>query len=122
MVRLGEERERLNVVYDQIGTPTWARDLAHSILTIIESNPANLGGSRIFHYSNEGVASWYDFAVEIMRIKDLNCSVYPILAKEYPTPAARPHYSVMDKSLIKETFSISIPHWKDSLINCLSEF
>lgn len=122
MIRLGEERDTLNVVFDQIGTPTWARDLAICIITMIESKLVLNSDHRIFHYSNEGVASWYDFASEIMRIKELNCLVYPILAKEYPTPAARPHFSVMDKTYIKETYNRSIPHWKDSLINCLSEF
>lgn len=122
MIRLGGERDRLNVVFDQIGTPTWARDLANCIITMIESKLVLNSDHRIFHYSNEGVASWYDFASEIMRIKELNCSVYPILAKEYPTSAARPNFSVMDKTYVKEIYKISIPHWKDSLINCLSEF
>lgn len=122
MIRLGAERDRLNVVFDQIGTPTWARDLANYIISMIESKLVLNSDHRIFHYSNEGIASWYDFASEIMRIKELNCSVYPILAKEYPTPAARPHFSVMEKTKIKQTYNMFIPHWKDSLINCLSEF
>lgn len=119
MMRLGIERDSLNVVYDQIGTPTYARDLADFIVLHIAefSNHMN----EIYHYSNEGVASWYDFAHEIMKQNSLLCQVSPIPTSEYPTPARRPTYSVMDKSKIKSHYSITIPHWTDSLSRCLQE-
>lgn len=122
MMRLGEERDTLSVIVDQVGTPTWAHDLAEVIMHIISSDNGLLEQQGVFHYSNEGVASWYDFAVEIMDINDLACQVSPILTKEYPTAAARPHFSVMDKSKVKETFGITIPHWKQSLKKCIKSF
>jgi len=117
MLRLGKERDELGVIFDQVGTPTYARDLAKTILEIlpkIENEKV-----EIYNYSNEGVLSWYDFAKEIMRMAKIDCIINPIETKEYPTPASRPHYSLLNKSKIKKDFSISIPFWKDSLNECL---
>ena len=125
MLRLGKEREQLNVVFDQIGTPTYARDLAKAILKVAqkienqEVDPKILRG--VFHYSNEGVTSWYDFTKAIFDIRDIACRVFPIESTQYPTPAARPPFSVLNKAKFRETFSIDIPHWRDSLVACLKE-
>lgn len=117
MIRLGSERENLNVVYDQIGSPTYAKDLAKVIMqAIIQSNSST---KEILHYSNEGVCSWYDFAKKIMELNGLSCKVNPILSKDYPAPAERPVYSVLDKDSTKKYLNISIPHWEDSLKECL---
>lgn len=117
MLRLGEERDSLGVVYDQVGTPTYARDLAKVILDIIP----NIKNKQveIYNYSNEGVLSWYDFSKEIMKMAKIECEINPIETKEYPTPARRPHFSLLNKSKIKTTFNITIPFWKDSLDECL---
>ena len=117
MLRLGKEREELGVIFDQIGTPTYARDLARTILDI----QVNINNDKVetYHYSNEGVVSWYDFAKEIMRMAKLECKVNPIETKDYPTPAKRPHFSLLNKSKIKKEFNITIPYWKDSLDECL---
>lgn len=112
MIRLGSDREELSVVYDQVGTPTYARDLANSVLTIIKAHNIDYG---VYNYSNEGVASWYDFAKAIFDGFGIDIKLHPILSEQYPTPAERPKYSVLDKSKIKETFALQIPHWKDSL-------
>jgi len=121
MIRLGKERESVDVVFDQVGTPTYAGDLAEAIMHIvsrvIRNQIAFVAG--IYHYSNEGVCSWYDFAEEIVKEAGLSCKVLPILSKEYPTAARRPFYSVLDKSKIKETYGIAIPHWRSSLKNCI---
>lgn len=119
MLRLGKEKDSLGVIFDQVGTPTYARDLAKTILDIL----AHIQNENvaIYNYSNEGVLSWYDFAKEIMRMAKLECTINPIETKEYPTPASRPHYSLLNKSKIKEKFGISIPFWKDSLDSCLKE-
>lgn len=119
MLRLGKEREVLGVIFDQVGTPTYARDLAKVILDIVPQ--VKNQEVEIYHYSNEGVLSWYDFAKEIMRMAKLNCEINPIETKEYPTPAKRPYYSLLNKSKIKEKFKIIIPYWKDSLDECLKE-
>ena len=119
MLRLGKEKDTLGVIFDQIGTPTYARDLAKAILDIVPQIDNNK--VEIYHYSNEGVLSWYDFAQEIMDIKQLHCRVNPIETKEYPTPAKRPHYSLLNKAKIKNNFNITIPNWKDSLRECLLE-
>lgn len=117
MLRLGGERESLNVIFDQVGTPTYAADLAKMILKII---PKIENSSPVaYHYSSEGVASWYDFAKAIFEAKSVNCILRPITSSEYPTPAKRPHYSLLDKTHIKTDFNISIPYWKDSLLECL---
>jgi dTDP-4-dehydrorhamnose reductase len=123
MLRLGAERPALNVVFDQIGTPTYAPDLAAAILTMIrkvenrEVAPELAAG--IWHYSNEGVTSWYDFAKAIFEIKGMPCLVHPIETKDYPTPAQRPHFSLLNKAKIKSAFGLDIPHWRDSLVLCL---
>ena len=116
MLRLGKERESLNVVYDQIGTPTSAADLADAILRIcshIDSTGEKASG--IYHYSNEGVCSWYDFALEIMEMAGLNCNVNPITSDQYPLPAQRPAFSVLNRAKIKAAFGLEIPHWRKSL-------
>lgn len=118
MIRLGKERDTLGVVADQIGTPTYARDLAASILKIIKQGIV----PGVYHYSNEGATSWYDFTKSIHRIAGINsCNVMPIHTEDYPTPAKRPHFSVLDKSKIKNTFNITIPWWEDSLKECIKE-
>ena len=125
MLRLGAERDFLSVVFDQIGTPTYAPDLAAAVLQIIEKTqlteiPAeHLTG--IWHYSNEGVASWFDFAHAIFEMSGLSCRVLPIESSQYPTPAQRPPFSVLNKSKIKTQLGISIPHWRESLVKCLTE-
>ncbi len=120
MRRLGAERESLNVVADQIGTPTYARDLAEAIVAILPQINEQTKG--IYHYTNEGVCSWYDFAHEIMELSGLKCKVCPIPSSAYPTKATRPFYSVLDKSKIKQTFNLEIPHWKEGLTTCLKQF
>jgi len=117
MLRLGKEKDSLGVIFDQVGTPTYAKDLAKSILDIIPKIKND--NVEIYHYSNEGVLSWYDFAKEIMRMAKLTCTINPIESKDYPTPVKRPHYSVLNKSKIKEKFNLEIPFWKDSLDECL---
>ena len=116
MLRLGREKAQLGVVFDQIGTPTYARDLASAIMTIIEKGII----PGVFHFSNEGVISWYDFAKAIHRIAGITtCQVSPLHTEEYPTPACRPHYSVLDKTKIKNTYGIMIPYWEESLGDCM---
>ncbi|MFI3242294.1 MAG: dTDP-4-dehydrorhamnose reductase [Alphaproteobacteria bacterium] len=118
MLRLGAEKESIGVVADQIGTPTYAGDLAQAIVEILPQ--IKEGQKDVYHFSNEGVASWYDFAVEIL--KDLQCVVNPISTEDYPTRAKRPFYSVLDKTKIKKDFNIKINHWKKGLEKCLSQF
>lgn len=116
MMRLGREKAELGVVFDQIGTPTYARDLAVAIFTAIEKG-VNPG---VYHFSNEGVCSWYDFTKAIHRIAGITtCNVKPLHTSEYPTPATRPSYSVLDKTKIKETYGIEIPYWENSLEECI---
>lgn len=118
MLRLGKEREELNIINDQIGTPTYAKDLALLIMKLItENDKEKLKG--LYHFSNNGVASWYDFAREIFRIKKINCKINPIPTTEYPTPAERPKFSLMDKSKIENKFRIDLKDWKLSLKECL---
>ena len=119
ILQLGKEKKELGVIFDQVGTPTYARDLAKIILEIIPQIKNQK--VEIYHYSNEGVLSWYDFTKEIMRMAKINCYINPIETKAYPTPAKRPHYSLLNKSKIKEKFKITIPYWKDSLDACLRE-
>lgn len=116
MIRLGKEKEQLGVIFDQIGTPTYANDLARAIFAII-----NKGIVRgIYHFSDEGVCSWYDFTIAIHRLAGIKtCKVKPLHTEEYPTKANRPHYSVLDKTKIKNTFGIEIPHWEESLKRCI---
>ena len=117
MLRLGKEKKELNVVFDQVGSPTYAADLAKAILDILPEY--NTRGITIYHYTNEGVCSWYDFARKIMELSGSPCKINPIETKDYPLPAPRPHFSVLNKSKIKCTFGITIPHWETSLIICL---
>jgi len=135
MQKLGNERDELNVIYDQVGSPTYAGDLAQVVMAVLEklSNkhlveeiPANgsiadsdVQNNLIYHYSNEGVCSWYDFAKEIFAQSDIQCQVNPIETTDYPTPAKRPHYSLLNKAKIKQDFKITIPYWKDSLKICI---
>ena len=118
MIRLGREKAELGVIFDQIGTPTYARDLAVCVMTAIRQ------GIRpgIYHFSNEGVTSWYDFTKAIHRLAAITtCHVRPLHTAEYPTPAARPHYSVLDKTKVKQTFGIEVPYWEDSLAECVRQ-
>jgi dTDP-4-dehydrorhamnose reductase len=115
MLRLGREKESLSVVFDQVGTPTYAGDLAAAILSILDSAEAGNFCPGIFHYSNEGVCSWYDFALKIFQLAGINCHVAPIETKDYPTRATRPQYSVLNKRKIKQTYGLTIPHWEESL-------
>ena len=116
MIRLGKEKPELGVIFDQIGTPTYARDLAVAIFAAI--NQGIVPG--IYHFSNEGVISWYDFTKAIHRIAGITaCHVRPLHTSEYPTPAKRPHYSVLDKTKIKEVYHLEIPYWEESLEECI---
>lgn len=132
MVRLGKERDSLNVIFDQIGSPTYATDLAQAVVAILNAefsqkqNHQSLETERstvnLYHFSNEGVCSWFDFAKAIFELSDISCQVNPIETKDYPTPAKRPHYSVMNKTKIKHDLpGLIIPHWRDSLKTCLKE-
>lgn len=122
ILSLSEEREELKVVADQIGTPTFARDLARTIIEmVLKGKDAYRKLSGIYHFSNEGVCSWYDFAHEIVRLSGNNCTITPVSSDTFPTKAERPHYSVLDKSKIKNTLSLKIPHWADSLAVCINE-
>lgn len=118
MLRLGSERSEMGVVFDQIGTPTYARDLARAILHILHEGIV----SGIYHYSNEGVCSWYDFAKAIFDLGGIStCTLKPLHTEEYPTPAARPHFSVLDKSKIKRVYGVEVPYWVDSLRDCMAQ-
>jgi dTDP-4-dehydrorhamnose reductase len=117
MLRLGKERESLGVIFDQIGTPTYARTLAKAILEILPQ--INNTTPEIYHYSNEGAISWYDFAHAIFELSNIKCHLNPITTDQYPTPAVRPHYSLLNKAKIKEEYNLTIPYWKDSLKECL---
>lgn len=119
MMMLTEERETLNVVFDQAGTPTYAGDLARAIYDIVENNKYT-GNNGIYHFSNEGVCSWYDFAREISELARTECDIRPCHSNEFPSKVNRPHYSVLDKTKIKTTFGLTIPYWKDSLRVCIS--
>lgn len=118
MIRLGKERSTLGVIFDQIGTPTYAHDLAVAIMTIIEKGVV----PGVYHFSNEGVTSWYDFTVAIHRLAGIrSCKVNAIHTQDYPTPAQRPAYSVLDKTKIKQTYQLEIPHWETSLQICINQ-
>jgi len=123
MLKLGQERDELKVVFDQIGTPTNAADLAAAILQIIEKTIENENAFKtgVYHFSNEGVCSWYDFTIAIHRLAGITCNVVPIESKEYPAKTPRPFYSVLNKSKIKKTFGLTIPHWESSLKNCVAK-
>lgn len=120
MLRLGSEREELRVIFDQVGTPTYAGDLAAAILAIVEQASNDFFVPGIYHFSDEGACSWYDFTVKILQLADITCRVVPIETKEYPTLATRPHYSVLNKGKIKQIYKISIPHWEESLRSCMA--
>ena len=117
MLRLGKEKEELGIIFDQIGTPTYAGDLAKAILEILPK--LNNDKVEIYHYSNEGVCSWYDFAKTIFEIANIVVKVNVIESSQYPTPAKRPFYSVMNKEKIKEAYTIEVPYWRDTLLKCL---
>ena len=118
MIRLGKEKEQLGVIFDQIGTPTYARDLAVVIMTAINKGIQ----PDVYHFSNEGVISWYDFTKAIHRIAGINtCHVKPLHTTEYPTPASRPAYSVLDKTKLKNAYGIEIPYWEESLAECIKK-
>lgn len=119
MLRLGKEKDELGVIFDQVGTPTYAKDLAMACLEIISSNEKLGSKGKVYHFSNEGVASWYDFSLAIMTLAEIDCKVKPIETKDYPTPAKRPHYSVLNKAKIKGDFEVVVPYWKDSLYECV---
>ena len=122
MLRIGSEREELNVIYDQVGTPTYAGDLAFACLEILSNSKERIDSKeKIYHFSNEGVASWYDFAKAIMEMANVNCNVNPIETKDYPTLAKRPFYSVLNKARVKADFNVDIPYWRDSLKKCIQK-
>lgn len=118
MQRLGRERDSLNVVFDQIGTPTYAGDLAAAIVAILPQ--IRLGSKEIYHFTNEGVCSWYDFASAIMELSGIDCRVAPIESSQYPTRAKRPNYSVLNKAKIKSAFGMEIRHWREALAECIN--
>ena len=120
MLRLGETKEELGVIFDQVGTPTYAKDLANTCLNILANKKISEKGN-LYHFSNEGVTSWYDFAKAIMELGSIDCKIRPIETKDYSTPAKRPHYSVLNKSKIKTNFNIQIPNWRDSLNKCIEK-
>lgn len=118
MIHLGKEKSFLGVIFDQVGTPTYARDLAAAIMTAINRGVV----SGVYHFSNEGVTSWYDFTKAIHRIAGITtCKVNPLHTSEYPTPAKRPHFSVLDKTKIKQTYDLEVPYWEDSLRECIEK-
>lgn len=117
MKRLGAEKSEINVVFDQIGSPTYARDLATCILDILPK--ISNSETQVYHFSDEGVCSWYDFAIAIMELSGYSCKVNPIPSSQYPLPAKRPFYSVLNKAKIKAEFGVNIPHWRESLIRCI---
>lgn len=120
MRRLTSERDTLNVVFDQVGSPTFAGDLARAIFEVVEKE-AYVGTEGIYHYSNEGVCSWYDFAVEISNLSHTRCDIRPCHSDEFPSKVTRPSYSVLDKTKLKKTFGIVVPHWKESLVKCIEQ-
>ncbi|MFX1712298.1 dTDP-4-dehydrorhamnose reductase [Stutzerimonas stutzeri] len=125
MLRLGVEREELGVIFDQVGTPTYATDLARALLAFLADpvgvDYAEKADVEVYHYSNEGICSWYDFALAIFELTQVECRVNPIETRAYPTPAARPHYSVLNKSKIRQQLGITVPYWRDSLKACRDE-
>lgn len=121
VLRLGKERDELLFVFDQIGTPTYAGDLAAAVMAVVTADEKGAYVPGIYHYSNEGVCSWFDFTIKILEIAGISSCVFPIETKEYPTKAVRPPYSVLNKSKIKQTYGIAIPHWEASLRVCLKK-
>jgi len=122
MLRLGRDKSELGVIFDQVGTPTFARDLAKVCLEILSVKNKRIDHSgKMYHFSNEGVASWYDFSKAIMEFAELDCYIKPIETIDYPTPAKRPYYSILNKSKIKSDFNLVIPYWRDSLKECIND-
>ena len=121
VLRLGAERDELRFIFDQVGTPTYAGDLADAMLSIVAQAEEGHFVPGTYHFSNEGVCSWYDFTVKILQLAHLSKRVIPIETKDYPTPAARPPYSVLNKGKIKATYGMTIPHWEASLRSCLRQ-
>jgi dTDP-4-dehydrorhamnose reductase len=121
MLILGEERDELGVIFDQVGTPTYAKDLGMMILNSIQNSKFDNQNCEVYHYSNEGVCSWYDFTKAIFDLTDIKCSVKPIETNEYSSKGIRPHYSVLNKKKIKIALEIKIPYWRDSLVQCLED-
>lgn len=119
MKGLTAERKKLNVVFDQVGSPTWAADLARCIVHVIESGQSGKHG--VYHYSDEGVCSWYDFACAIRDLAGNSCDIRPCHSEDYPSKVKRPSFSVLDKTLVKKTFGVEIPHWYESLKKCMQE-
>ena len=121
MLKLGQERDSLNVIFDQVGTPTYAKDLARNIMSIVQNQEFHQAyfTTNILHFSNEGVCSWYDFAKTTFELANIQCHVNAIETKDYPTPAKRPYYSVLNKDKIKKMYYLVIPYWKDSLKQCV---
>ena len=119
ILRISKERKELKVVFDQVSTPTYAKDLARFIIFVIE-NKLYRGRQDVYHFSNEGVCSWYDFAVEILKLAGSDCKVIPCRTEDFPTPAARPAYSVLDKNKLKTDFNFFVPYWRDSLVSLMS--
>ena len=119
MLRLCQEKEKLSLISDQVGTPTYARDLAKAIIHIIKHPTKKHNNVEVYHFSNEGGCSWYDFAKTIFELSDIECTVNPIDTEEYPTPAKRPFYSILSKSKIKKDYNLTISYWRDSLKECL---
>ncbi len=118
ILRLSRERESLNVIFDQVGTPTFAADLAEALMSIISQDEFHPG---VYHFSNEGVCSWYDFALKISRMDGNECDVKPIETKDYPVKTSRPFYSVLNKQKIKKTYNLRIAHWEDGLLRCMKQ-
>jgi dTDP-4-dehydrorhamnose reductase len=123
ILRLGREKESLRVVFDQVGTPTYARDLARAILEIVNGAPTPQGRfiPGIYHYANEGACSWYDFARAILEMAHVACPVIPVRSEEFKSKASRPHYSILDKSKIKKVYALVIPEWRESLAECIQK-
>lgn len=121
MLRLMKERESLNIVADQKGRPTYAKDLAMATMNMIEAMNAGKSIKGVYHFANMGETTWFDFAAKIKAIAGLDCALNPIETKDFPTPAKRPAYSVLDTSKIEEALSLSIPHWEDALASCMKE-
>ncbi|WP_243347549.1 dTDP-4-dehydrorhamnose reductase [Parabacteroides sp. FAFU027] len=121
MMRLGKERDTLGVIFDQVGTPTYAADLAEALMKMVVFAEEKGFVPGVFHYSNEGVCSWYDFARKIHKLVGIQCKVSPLETADYPTKAKRPHYSVLNKKKIKTTFGITVPYWEESLTDCIAK-
>ena len=122
VLKLGREREELRFIFDQVGTPTYAGDLASAMLNLLTQAEEGRFVPGIYHFSNEGVCSWYDFTIAILRLAGIQTRVVPIETEDYPTPAHRPHYSVLNKGKIKRVYGLEIPHWESSLAACMNHY